>query len=370
MRRISILLVTSMCVLPMISLGQSAVSQIEPVTPWSAEQLTAEQLEHVLSVLHKESDKELARDLNGLHLTERLAEARFERLNSELPGKASREMLLAIADESDFLDLPPADLLDLPAPDRAAQGQIVSRAADFVATTVLKMPDFMAARTTTRFQDTDVMRLVEKQPVSVLGFRFIDRHEVTAVYRNGEEVDQGAKSNKPEKNISTKPGLYSWGVFGPLLGVVVTDLLKGKIGWSHWEQTVDGPAAVFRFTVHADKSSYMVRYCCVLKDGRFKEFTTTPAYHGEIAVEPATGSVLRIVLKTDLTPDVDLSRADLAVDYKRVDIGGRNYILPVRSVSVSTTPLIIAINDAVFDHYHQFRGEMRILSAEAVNQPR
>ena len=81
--------------------------------------------------------------LPGVHLTQRLTAARFERLNSELPGKETRQALLAIADEAAFLDLPPADLLDLPAPNRAAQGRMVSQAAAFVATTVSRMPDFI-----------------------------------------------------------------------------------------------------------------------------------------------------------------------------------------------------------------------------------
>ena len=58
-----------MCVSAGVLLGQDATPQIEPVTPWSDEQLTVEQLEHVLAVLHKESDKDLARELAGLHLT-------------------------------------------------------------------------------------------------------------------------------------------------------------------------------------------------------------------------------------------------------------------------------------------------------------
>ncbi len=366
----SLLLAALMCALPALVLGQDTAPQIEPVTPWSNEQLTVEMIQHVLAVLHTESDRNLARDLDGHHLTQRLTAARFELLNSKLPGRESRQALLAIADEAAFLDLPPADQLDLPAPDRAAQGRMVSRAAAFVATTVSRMPDFTATRTTTRFQDAYVMRSIEKHLIAVEGFRFIDRHEVTAVYRDGQEVDQSPKATRPEENTNKQSGLHSWGEFGPMLGVVVADILKGKIGWSHWEQTGDGTAAVFQFAVQADKSSYIVRYCCVLKDGRSSEFTSTPAYHGEIALDPATGAVLRIMLKTDLSPDVvDLRRADLAVNYKRIDIGGRSYILPTRSISLWKTPIVVAINDVVFDHYHQFRGEMRIVPPDGGEQP-
>jgi hypothetical protein len=370
MRSPLLLVAALMCVLPVFLRGQDAAPQIEPITPWSDEQLTVEQLEHVVAVLLAKSDRDLARELDGRHLTQRLTAARFERLNSKLPSKEAREALLAIADEAAFLDLPPADLPDLSTPNRAAQGRMVSRASAFVATTVSRMPDFIATRTTTRFHDAYVMRSIEKHLIAIEGFQFIDRHEVTAVYRDGQEVDQGLKATRPEETINKKPGLHSWGEFGPLLGVVVADILKGKISWSHWEQTIDGPAAVFQFAVEEDKSSYIVRYCCVFKGGKSSEFTSIPGYHGEIALEPSTGAVLRIVLKTDLSHDVvDLRRADLAVDYKRVDIGGRSYILPTRSVSLLKTSTVVAINDVVFDNYHQFRGEMRIASSDGTDQP-
>ena len=139
------------------------------VPPSELDELTVEMIEHVLAVLHTESDRNLARELDGHHLTQRLTAARFERLNSKLPGRESRQALLAIADEAAFLDLPPADQLDLPAPDRAAQGRMVSRAAAFVAATVSRMPDFTATRTTTRFQDAYVMRS-SKAPDSRRGF--------------------------------------------------------------------------------------------------------------------------------------------------------------------------------------------------------
>jgi hypothetical protein len=66
-----------------------------------------------------------------------------------------------------------------------------------------------------------------------------------------------------------------------------------------------------------------------------------------------------------------------------VDIGGKSYVCPVKSVSISTAttlvfhkvvpnsnpeynevvdePKVTAINDIFFDNYHVFRTEMRIL---------
>jgi hypothetical protein len=380
MRNLSLLFIAPMFSLSTWGLWQATTPQIESVTAWTIEQASIDQLEKMVTMAHGKRDKEVAQQISPFHLTQRLRPARFEKLSSELPGKESRQALLAMSDESAFLDLPSADLLSLPEPSRLIQGQIVRRASDSVAGTLSKMPDFIATRTTTRFRDVKETFLPEEPTVMAnQRFRVIDRKVATAVYRDGKEIDQSPKESKPRKEVSAKPGLESWGEFGPLLGVVVANLLNGKIAWSHWEPTADGPAAVFRFIVSEDKSNYTIRYCCDRADGSPKRFTLTPAYHGEIALNPATGAVLRIVLITDLKPDLSLKRADIVVDYGPVDIGGHTYICPVKSVSISMDnepatvikgisngmnwlgPRIIAINDVVFDHYHQFRGEMRIV---------
>ncbi len=50
MRSPSLLLAALMCALSVFVLGLDAAPQIESVTPWSDEQLTVEQLEHVVAV--------------------------------------------------------------------------------------------------------------------------------------------------------------------------------------------------------------------------------------------------------------------------------------------------------------------------------
>lgn len=378
MRSVTLLFVASVSSLSTWGLCQATAPQIELVTAWTIEQASIDQFEKMVTTAHGKRDKEVAQLISPFHLTQRLSQARFEKLNSELPGKQSRQALLAMADESAFLDLPSTDLLSRPVPSRSIQGQILLRASEFVAGAISKMPDFIATRTTTRFQDVKETFLPE-EPTVVANrrFRIIDRTVATAVFRNGKEIDQATNENKPGKYISAKTGLDSWGEFGPLLGVVVTNLLNGKIAWIHWEPTADGPAAVFRFEVSEDKSNYTVRYCCDRIGGSRKRITLTPAYHGEIAVNPVTGAVLRIALMTDLKPDVVLKRADTVIEYGPVDIGGHTHICPIKSASISTEnpqvikgipdsiswlgPRIIAINDVEFDHYHQFRGEVRIV---------
>ena len=364
--------------------------------------VSVQQLEQTVGGILGRGDRDgdAAQRLTELELTERLSKARYAKLSSDLPGDKARQALLALADNSAFLNLPDEDILKTPRPDVATEGKIVSRAADFAVETVSKMPSFYASRTTTRFQDMKVTYPVN-QPVIVAhqGFHFLDKSGATVLFRDGHEVVQAVDRKKNSSTVTSSSGLTNWGVFGPLLGVVMADVLKGKIGWGHWEQGPTGSLAVFRYAVAEDRSNYTVRYCCFrVEKGEMREFQAVPAYHGEIGIDPESGAVLRLVVKTDLESSLPMRRADVAVDYGPVEIGGRTYICPLESTSISTAealifhqymfyvdkkgkpdndptnklkktetvdlPTVTAINDVVFGSYHQFRGDVRILPAD------
>jgi hypothetical protein len=357
---------------------------------FGADKVTVQQLEETLAASKSKGDKEMSRRLADLELTERLSTTRFDQLQRSLSGEKSRAALVALADASAFLNLPASEILPDAPPDRNAQGQILSRAVDFVAASVTKMPDFLARRTTTRYHDMKPLS-DERLPLVVTPgtYYLLGSDSVRIRFRNGKEEEEMAPADKVQNRAAPSQGLVTWGVFGPMLGVVMKDLLTAKAGWSHWEQSSSGPLAVFRYSVPQDRSSYTVRYCCLnnWQLGQSHEFQAVPQYEGEIAVEPKSGSILRLTVKTAIGPHAPIYRADVAVEYGPVEIGGKSYICPVKSVSVTTardlvlhggfyqagemvgqnmdTPKVTAINDVVFDDYHVFRSEMRILpSAE------
>ena len=354
--------------------------------------VTVAQLEQFVAAAQSKSDKDIAKQLEEMQLTERLTTARLDRMESQLTGILPKRALLALADASAFLDVPKADELALAVPDAATQGKILSRAADFVEATVTRMPDFLATRTRARFENLKFGRM-SSEPLLENHQSLLDRTSMTIEYRNGREVEEPVGQPAPGHYVSSSTGLIEWGVFGPLLDIVMSDILHGKVGWGHWEQGPSGPVAVFRYAIAEERANYTVRYCCFLSsDHRMRQYETVPQYHGEIAVNPETGDVLRLAVKTDLKTDVPMYRADVVVENGPVEIGGRTYICPIKSIAISTamalfTPgmgiyidreptwesnyggkdqfKVTSINDVIFDHYHKFQAEMRILPFDA-----
>jgi hypothetical protein len=353
--------------------------------------VTVAQLEQTLAADHGKSDKDLAQQIGKMELTQRLTTAHAALLQAELPGEKSRLALEAIADASAFLQPPAAEILPTAPPDRDGQKAILSRAVDFVLSTVPGMPNFFATRETTRLERVKPEREValdtaetSADPTPKEPFHLVDTSLVTVEYREGKEVIENPVEKK--KGVENN-GPTNWGEFGPLLGLVMSDILAGRIGWLHWEQGADGLVAVFRYKI--DISHYIVRYCCLPdSDPKKRSLETVPPYDGEIAIDPKTGSVLRLVLETELDRKLPIKRDDVMVEYGPVEIGGVSYICPLKSVSITHEVSVAntmssgiapalrggsrsihvfepaettAINDVAFTHYHRFRAELRLV---------
>jgi hypothetical protein len=148
--------------------------------------------------------------------------------------------------------------------------------------------------------------------------------------------------------------------------------------WSHWEQSADGPQAVFRYTVPRYTSHFEVGFCCLADPDGTIFFKKYPAYQVEIAIDPASGAILRVAVTADLEPRLPMQSSGVMVEYGPVAIGGKTYICPTRSVSIQRTRTVqlvkewgesfgvyarfeTMLNDFSFGQYHIFRTQSRIL---------
>jgi hypothetical protein len=297
-------------------------------------QISGEQLEQMLAAVNREPDKELAKQLSKLELTERLSAARLTRCEANLPGPDARRALRALADRSLFLDPPASDIPALVEPDSEAQHRMVMLCVDYVIKTIHQLPNLYATKVTTSFQHN----LKDKKPL-----HWVSTESAIVRYRDGQEIlgSSGFQTGAA--------GLTTSGEFGPILNAALLDSAQGDLTWGHWEQGAAAPEAVFRYAVIAGKSHYSVN----------DQF---PGYHGEITVDPSNGTILRLVLRTDPTPSLPLLRADFVIEYGPVQLGGKTYICPLKAVALSADPKLWRLNDIVFEQYHLYRATARVLT--------
>ncbi len=347
---------------------------------FGAKRVTVEELQRTLSAAQGIPDAELAKQLSDLELNERLSWATLERLEKDLPGEKSRQALTILADASAFFDPPAAEIPNQPTPDADAQRKILALTVNYVTKTLHQLPNFFATRVTSSFEDTPAVQKPDAATV-YQAIHLVGNSNVTVTFRDGREVVEKSTFDPRMRMLTTS------GVFGPILGTVVVDAARSKLAWSHWEQGQAGLQAVFSYEVPKEKSHYTLTYDSVAANSTC---TTTPqtssevvAYHGEMAIDPESGTILRLMLLADMKPNDVTVNSGIEVEYGQVSIGGKDYFLPIRSVtsslahslqtiggwgqgqgcpSLTVAPgLQRSLNDVVFENYHVFRGDVRIV---------
>ncbi len=329
---------------------------------------TVAQLQQALNTAinaHK-PDTEIAREIGGFELTERLTEATLGRLKARLgPGTQGARALELLADRSAFFDPPANELPATPAPDSAEQTRILQAARRYASQTLPRLPDFFATRVISLYDDRPQALKKDDWPTRS-GLHLIDTSSGEISVRNERENQPATQGSAVwQANV----GLISGGEFGNTLGMILADTANGNIRWSHWEDSAKGGVAVFRYEVPASASHYEVLNAVPSNTGIVH---SKPGYHGSIGVSPADGTILRITMDADLTRGAPFRRAAILVEYGPVDIAGTTFTCPVRSIALSMSlddPDTIHgdapkewLNETHFIHYHRFASTTRILA--------
>ena len=356
----------------------------------AAKIMSIDEMEQLLVKLHGKPDGKVAGELEDAQLTERVNPARLARWEADFPGKRTQEELMKLADKSAFLNPPASDVLRDPPPDEDTQRQMLEHAVEYIKTTITRLPNFYATRETTHFEDTPSqeavsrignnptgtgMRAMRAPGIAVAmtdykSLRSTATYSAMVRYQDGYEVHE-SEAVKGIKEYQTAVGLTTGGEFGPILEVVMGDAMRGQVKWAHWEQGASEPVAVFSYSVAADQSSYLVGIPAGPKIDQIY-----PGYHGEMAIDPATGEILRMSMAADLPPPFEMMQTAILVEYGAVMIGDRTYICPTHGVAYSKVPVAGAaaepqgskvtvqtqLNDVAFTQYHLFSAEAHIVS--------
>jgi len=236
------------CIAVLTSIGSHAFAE---------KRLTVDQLQAVVAeaIARHKPDAEIAQQVANYELSERLSEVSLQRILAGLDKGSKVAMILQVlSDRSGFLDLPAKDVPPTAAPDADAQQRMLTLARAYVAQTLPRLPNFLASRTISRFDDSPQALKRNGWPVRA-GLHFIDSSSRDISVRDERE-------NQPPTQGSAiwqdQFGLISGGEFGTMLGMILTDATQGKLNWSHWEEESTGPEAVFLYSVPKPSSHFEV----------------------------------------------------------------------------------------------------------------
>ncbi|HVU47625.1 MAG TPA: VWA domain-containing protein [Terracidiphilus sp.] len=362
--------------------------------------LSVAKLERLLAedaAAHKQ-DAEIARQIEGIVLTERMPDATFAQLAARFSsGSRTSAALRLLTDASQFQEPAPDNYIAKAAPDSAAQARMLDAAREYVSKTLQRLPNFLSTRIVSRYDDTPQSDKPGDWPTRT-GLHLV----TTARIQTSVSFE---RDNQPPAEGSAAwgagTGLVSGGEFGTTLGMVLADMSKGEVSWSRWERTSAGILAVFHYSVPGSTSHFEVfsslrpetsttvtrstpnsRGVSVLTaqqnpdSRRVQLVRARPAYQGSIWMDPVDGTVYRITMETDAKMGLPvLRRAAILVEYGPVEVGGQSYICPVRSLAeaeaVTSTESRLGddatawLNETAFAEYHRFGSSVRVLEEEA-----
>jgi hypothetical protein len=328
-----------------------------------AAKMTVKELRGILAQMqadHK-GDEEVANRLKEIRLSEPLTPEVMNTFVDYQPGPLTIVQLQVLGLETALMAPPAEELPKAAAPDAAAQAAMLKLMVTYITKQYAQVPRLTADKKTARYQNGSQVFHPSSGQKSQLSngnsdvlppdpfFRFVGQKSVAVPVQGGFELPGKKVLADQFAALNTQPGPNG---MVPNLGMVLGDAARGKLAFERW-QTIDGKqVAVFAYGVPRAISHYEVRYCCfpvmeihgmatagIGSAGvvtSYEEFHSTPAYHGELFLDPATGVVMRLILDTDFKPGDPVVNEDTRIDFAAVGVGATEYVLPVTEIRQTT----------------------------------
>ncbi|WP_263353843.1 hypothetical protein [Acidicapsa acidisoli] len=359
---------------------------------WSAsnKKISVQDLNDLLTSLQdaKKSDEDVAAQLKQVELTEELTSTTMNTFTDRIPGPLSTEQLYVLEARSAALPPPASDLPAAPAPDAAAQQAMLAKAAEFATKTYPQLPHLTATKLTGRFQDgveaihtyTGANHNLSQSDDPLweqtrLYVRLLGTHTETIESENGIEKIPATKE-KPQWGPNGQ--VASLGPALTLNTVVQEAMANGSPKFLRWEKVNGNQTAVFSFAIDKKKTHFAVNYCCfpntdtagLINYGSgagsspstgggatgsnfqsvsdWKPFKANVGYHGEIFLDPDSGTVVRTITMASFKPSDFVHSETIRTDFAPRPVGDKTLIVPVRSFTISE---VVPNGDSFAAHY-------------------
>lgn len=296
------------------------------------------------------ADSQTAKSLGKIKLTERLDDRTIETLESEGAGPGTVAELLKLRDRSSGLPAPATPAIpEPPAPSPAEQLRIWNTARENSLRFTDSLPDFICNEVVRRYTDPDNKGRWRLADTLVLKLTYFDRHEdyklVTINNRStGMSYEQVG-------------GAITEGEFGSMLAAIFALKSRTDRSWDHWTTLRRRPTHVYTFSIAAANSEYQITSGTSARD----EERVAAGQRGYLYIDDATKMVVRLTAVADgIPPGFPVRKVNLLLDYDFVDVGGRQYLLPLHSETSMDALPVEHRNETDFLLYRKFSADATI----------
>jgi hypothetical protein len=297
------------------------------------------------------TDKELALSLASIRMSEKLDTSVIEDLQGDGAGPLTVKALERLQAQSAGLRAAVIEKVvpyePPPPPSSMEQAKILDEARDYVANYDNSLPDFICLEIEQRSVAPNHGGRSGNDP----SFRLMDTITSKITYFHHEEKKEAIlNGSRPVTGDYEKQGgATSRGDFETALRMLFDPGTQTRFEWARWTTWRGRLTMVFSYHVSQDRSQYRIG------TGEHKVERIT-AYSGEVFLDAQQRHVvIRVTSKAEEIPvDFPIQRAETTLDYKWVDIGGQNFLLPYTGEVLMDSPEGMSKNANRFDFYRKY----------------
>lgn len=317
--------------------------------------MTVGQVKSVLrsSLQLKHPDKQIADYLKKISLTEKLLEKDVEELQGEgLGPKASDALRVFIPLTANFptpardpamAPVPAAP--PMPPPSAQDQARVIEEARELALNYTKRLPDFICLQVTKRYIDpSGLEQYVVSDTVATRLSYFEQKEDYKLISING---------HLSQSEFDKLGGATSTGEFGTMLKQIFEPATEAKFQWERWAKLRGRIAHVYSYRVSQARSNWHVSWQ--------RQQEVVPAYKGLIYVDRDVPTVVRVTLEAENMPvTFPIQEARSMLDYDYTDIGGTQFLLPLRAEMRMREGKFLIKNQSEFRSYRKFGAESAI----------
>ncbi|HZO56020.1 MAG TPA: hypothetical protein VFB63_25145 [Bryobacteraceae bacterium] len=298
----------------------------------------------------KQDDKKVAGYLKNVKLTERMSEDDLTTMLSHGVGQKTAEALRDLFEASKQLKPPPppppkpvTKLPDPPSPEE--QRKLIEDLRDYAINYTKRLPDFICTQVIRRYDDPTGLEFWRRRDVITVRLSYFEQKEdYKVMLMNGAPTEVG---------LERVDGSISTGEFGSMLREVFEPASETEFHWSRWATLGGRRMHVIDYRVRQPKSKWSVSY--------ERSQQITPGYHGLIYVDRDSRAISRLTLEAeDIPPSFPVQQAGTILDYDFVNIGGSDYMLPLKYTVKMRAAKYLAKNETEFRMYRKFGADTAI----------
>lgn len=235
-----------------------------------------------------------------------------------------------------------------PKPSDEEQARLLEQVREAALDYTRSLPDFICTQVVKRYVDANGRdRWIPADTLTVKLSYFDQREDYKLLTIN----------NKPTAlDYMKSGGAASKGEFGTILHVIFDTKSVGEFHWKNWTTLRKRPVAVYTYHIDRPHSTYVVSV--QLEENRRIE--TIVGFHGEIVVDRDTHLVLHLTTQAELPMTFPMRQSSTSLDYAFAEVGGREYLLPLRAEVEMRSGRVHTKNSVAFLRYQKFHTDATI----------